>query len=130
MAGGNGVVRWILTDPVTLDTYEFPINPSDGGSPDYKKNINYVNTAGPSGNVLMFEGRDAPKQYTVTGTILEQSHYEAMITWFNKRYQLTLTDDLGRSFEIYITGFTPRRVRSALYPYKHAYTMAYTELDW
>jgi len=130
MPSGNGVVRWILTDPTDASTFEFPINPSDGGSPDYRKNITYTNTAGAGGKVLAFEGRDAVKQMTVTGTILEQQHYEDMITWFNKRYQLTLTDDLGRSFEIYITGFTPRRRRSAIYPYKHEYTLAYTELDW
>lgn len=130
MPDGNGVVRWILTDPTDLSTYEFDINPSDGGSPTYSKNINYSNTAGQGGNVLMFEGRDAVKQFTVTGTILTQAHYEAMITWFSKRHAITVTDDLGRTFSIYITAFTPRRRRSALYPYKHDYTLAYTELDW
>jgi len=124
------VVKWIFTDPTNSTSYQFPMNPSDGGSPAYQKTISYSSAAGQGGNVLMFEGRDAVKTYSVTGTILTQEHYEAMITWFNKRHALTVTDDLGRTFSIYITGFTPRRRRSALYPYKHEYQLDYTELDW
>lgn len=124
------VVRWVFTDPTDSSTYEFEMNPSDGGSPAYQKTISYSNTAGQGGNVLMFEGRDTVRQYTVTGIILTQAAYEAMLLWFNKRHALTVTDDLGRTFSIYITGFTPRRKRSALYPWKHDYTLTYAELDW
>lgn len=124
------VVRWTFMDPTDSSTYEFDLNPSEGGSPTYQKTVTYSNTAGQGGRVLMFEGRDAVKQFTVSGTILREAHYNAMITWFSKRHSLILTDDLGRDFPIYITGFTATRKRSALYPYKHSYTLTYTELDW
>jgi len=125
-----GVTRWTFFDPTDSSTYEFAINPNEGGSPDYRKNITYTNTAGQNGNVLAFEGRDAPKQHTISGTILTQVHLEAFVTWFEKRHAITVTDDLLRTFSIYITGFAPRRQRSALHPYKHTYTMTYVELDW
>lgn len=123
------VVRWIFTDPVLSTTYTFEINPNDGGSPTYKKNLTTVNTTAPAGAVLIFEGADQPMAGTFSGTILTQSQYHAMTTWFSKRYPITVTDDLGRTQTIYITGFNPKRQRSALYPYKHTYQVDYTVLS-
>lgn len=130
MPSGNGVVRWVFTDPTDASTYTFSINPSQGGSPQYRKTLSYQATAAPGGKVLAFEGRDQVKTYSVQGVVLEQADYEAMILWFSKRYALQVTDDLGRTFDIYITEFLPERQRSALYQYKHRYTLNYIELDW
>lgn len=124
------VVRWIFTDPVTLDTYTVPINPNDDGTPSSNKTINYSNTSGPNGNVLMFEGRDQVKEIQISGVILEQAHLDALQSWHDKRYQVTVTDDLGRTFSIYITSFVPKRIRVASNVWKHEYTMTYTILDW
>lgn len=124
------VVRWVFTDPTTSDEYEFDINPAEGGSPQFRKNIAYQNTSAPDGKVLMFEGRDATQELEITGTILEEDHYNALYEWWNKRHQVQVTDDLGREFMIYITAFEPKRERAIHYPWKHSFTMRYTELDW
>ena len=121
---------WTLTDPVTLDTYDLTINPNQGGTPSYRKTISFQNTAAPDGKVLMFEGRDEPQQMSVSGVILDEALLNALVTWYEKRYAVTVEDDLGRTFNIYITSFDPKRERSVSHPWRHSYTLEYTILDW
>jgi len=123
-------VAWEFTDLVTNDTYSLPVNPNDGGSPSFRKNISYQVTAAPDGKVLMFEGRDEPMQSQFSGVILTEEQYEAFVEWYSKRHQIKIKDDLGREFVCYITSFDPKRKRSALHPWKHDYTCEYTIIDW
>lgn len=126
------VVRWVFTDPTiaTPHTYTFEINPTEGGSPAYKKNVAYKNTAAPNGKTLIYEGRDEPASFTFSGTLLTQAHFIAFQTWFLKRHAIYITDDLGRTFAVYITSFDPKRARSAQNPWKHTYTCEAISLDW
>lgn len=121
--------RWTLTDPTDDTSYTFEINPNDGGSPAHKKNFKSQGTTAPAGRTLLFEGADDPQQLQFKGTVLSQAQYEAMVLWWSKRYQITLTDDLGRSFPIYITEFTPERKRSRSHPWRHDYTVTALILD-
>lgn len=124
------VVKWNFLDTVTSETYTWEINPSAGGSPAYKKNIATQNTVAPGGKTLLFEGADEPLTLDWTGTILSQAQHQTFITWWSKRHQIQLTDDLGRVFMIYITEYTPDRQRAVHYPYKHSYDMKAIVVDW
>lgn len=126
------VVRWQFTDPTgaTPNTYVFEINPVEGGSPALKKNVIFKNTAAPDGKTLIFEGRDDPAVFSFSGTLLTQTHFETLETWFLKRHQIVITDDLGRTFSVYITSFDPKRVRSPHVPWKHTYVCEAISLDW
>lgn len=124
------VTRWVFEDPVTLATYNFEVNPSDGGSPQYSKNISYSSTSAPGGKVIVFEGRDKPLTLEFSGVILTQAHYDAFVTWFQKRYQVNVTDDLGRQFSIIIESFSPKRERAVHSPWKHSYSVSATVVDW
>lgn len=124
------VRRWKFEDLVLDETYTFEINPNEDGSPSYSKHVTYQNTSAPDGRTLVFEGQDEPSTGTFSGTILSEDHYNAMVYWFSKRHQIRITDDLDRAMMIYITKFTPKRVRSAIYPWKHTYSCEYTMLDW
>lgn len=124
------VTRWVFTDPVTLDTYNFEINPNDGGSPQYAKNLTYSVTSAPDGKVVAFEGRERPKTLEFSGVLLTQAHFEAMLEWYNKQYQVSVTDDLGREFSIIIESFSPQRQRAVHYPWKHQYSVRATIVDW
>lgn len=124
------VVRWTLYDPVELLTYTFHLNPNDGGSPQFAKRINFQNTSAPGGLTLIFEGQDEVQEISWEGTILEQAHYDALRSWWAKRRQLLLTDDLGRQFWVYLQTFAPKRVRAATRPWKHTYSMKAVILDW
>lgn len=124
------VVRWTFTDNATAETYTFPINPNEGGTPPLEKTMTYTNTAAPNGRALAFEGRQKVREGSFSGTLLEETHYTAFETWYEKRNQITMTDDLGRSFEIYITKFDAKRVRAATVPWKHTYVVNYVIIDW
>jgi len=124
--------RWTFTDNslATPVSYKFDINPKDGGSPTYQKNIEIQNTLAPGGKVLLYEGQDPVQTVEFTGTILEQAQYEAMILWFSKRHQIQMVDDLGRVYQIYITEFTPRRERAVHHYWKHSYSVKAIIISW
>lgn len=124
------VIRWTIHDPVELETYEFHLNPREGGSPQYGKRFTYQNTSAPGGLTLIFEGQDEVQELSWDGVILEQEHYDKLLEWWDKRRQLLLTDDLGREMWIYIQSFQPKRVRSALHPWKHTYSCKAVILSW
>lgn len=124
------VVKWTFNDPTMSETYVFEVNPKQGGTPAYEKNLSYVNTAGPDGRVLAFEGRSKPQEGQFSGTILSEEQYNAMLYWFNKRNQIYMSDDLGRAFTIYITKLDAKRIRAVSHPWKHDYTVNYVILDW
>jgi hypothetical protein len=114
------VVRWTFSDGST--TYTFEINPNEGGSPARKRGVGFSVTAAPDGGVLVYEKRSDPRTLSFSGVVLTQAHYDALDEWSDKHEPITLTDDLSRSFTVILTSFEPRRVRSALYPWKHTYT--------
>lgn len=121
------VVRWVFEDPETLDEYTFEVNPSEGGSPNFEKKVTEIPTV--VGDPLIFEGARPLQKMQFQGVILTEEHYNAMVEWFNKAYPLIVTDDLGRSFRIYITTFSPTRQRAVHYPWKHSYTVNYILLE-
>lgn len=116
-------VKWTFDDTVGAVSYTFNINPI-GDSPVYEKTLTYTGTAAPSDSILLYEGADTPTVFSVTGTILSQNQYAAMIYFYQLRRQIQLTDDLGRVRWIYLTEFSPVRVRSATTPWKHTYTLS------
>mgnify|MGYP006303032963 CR=1 FL=1 len=123
-------IPWQFYDPVAEETYNWEINPSEGGFPDRVKNISFQTSAGPNGQTIAFEGRRNPMSFQFSGTILSQSQFDTLNDWFEKSNQIQLTDDLGRSFWIYIKSFSPRRVRSGRFQWKHTYTIEAILLDW
>ena len=124
------VRKWKFFDPSTNEGYIFAVSPNADGSPQYEKSITYSNTAAPDGLTLMFEGRDNPLTLSFSGTLLTQEQYQAFVTWFKKRHQILITDDLERQFMCYITKFAAKRERAVHYPWKHSYTCEATILDW
>lgn len=126
---------WRFHDPIGNgtsgpETYILPVNPNEGGSPGFKKTINFQATSAPDGKTLMFEGRDEVQTLEFSGVILTEAQYNAFIYWWKKRHQIHITDDLGRQFWAYITMFDPKRERAHNYPWKHSYTAAATVVDW
>lgn len=78
----------------------------------------------------MFEGRDKPRVFNVSGVLHEQAELDALNTWYDKRYQVKITDDLGRQFYVYIVGLKVDRAPLRNNPWRHLFNMRYIELDW
>lgn len=124
------VVRWIFFDPTDSTTQVFEVNPNEGGTQSYSKNITQSNTLTPAGRTLAFEGSKQTPEISFSGVILTETMLNLIITWFNKTHQILLTDDLGREMMIYITKFEPKRVRKPQIPFYHTYTVTALILDW
>lgn len=118
------VVRWVFEDPVTLDTYEFDLNPREGAQPTYNKLMSYETTAAASGQTIAYEGRRQAQKLEWEGTILEEEGHLAFVEWWEKAYPVRVVDDLNQEFTIYITDYSPKRKRSIHYPHRRDYTMS------
>jgi hypothetical protein len=115
--------KWTLEDPVSGTSYTFTINPT-GDSPVNQKTLNYESTAAPSDSILLYEGADQPTTFSVSGTILTLNQYSSFMFFYQLRRQTKLTDDLNRVRWIYLTQFSPVRVRSATFPAKMTYQLS------
>lgn len=122
---------WNFTDPITGESYYLPVNPlEDGGSHGIQKSVKYespTSTYMSSANQLMVNAtviQDAPAEmegFSYSGTLYTKEEYDAFIYWSNKDHPWELTDDLGRTFLIYVTSFEPSRARSTRFRWKHTY---------
>lgn len=116
-------IAWRWEDP-TEGTVEFmSINPNEGASPSYAKTLTKETTTAPGaqGQVLIYEGADQTSDFSFSGVILFQEQYEFLQLAWERRHLVLVTDDLGRIFTLYLETFTPKRVRSKTYPWRHTY---------
>jgi hypothetical protein len=127
---------WIFYDPVEDEEYSMPVNPNvDSSSLGVQKSNSYAVTAGsyysdtaenPGSyyNVtLIYERNDDVKKFNFSGNIYSATEYYQLLYWANKRNYFQITDDLDRTFDVYITGFNIERLRSRRFPWKHSYNL-------
>ena len=112
--------RWVFSDPFSSWTFE--VNPSSGGAIPYKKKLQYSNSNS-FGRTLIFEGVDEATEISFSGKILSSSMYQALLDWYHKQYVFQLTDDLDRTFNLYITEFVPRRTLKSTVGWYHSFDM-------
>lgn len=123
------VVRWTFTDLSTMATHEMEVNPSDEDFPGWEKQFTYEQSTA-SGNTLVFEGRDRVRKGKFSGSIFTEAEFNTLYTWWDKRNQIRITDDLGRQQTVIFESFTPKRKRAHGLPWKHTYEMTYAVLAW
>lgn len=123
------VTRWVFTDSTVPESWTFTYNPISGGSLERRKNISTSSTTGPSGSTIIFEGASNPLESEIQGFCLTQAHFEELERWYNKSVPIQLDDDLGRSYSIYITEFSPSRERAVHSPWKHSFRMKWIVLE-
>lgn len=116
-------IAWRFEDLIEGTIALMPINPNEGASPSYQKQLTKTTTTAPGadGRPIIFEGADQVSQFDFSGVLLTQDHYEFVLNAWRKRHPVRLTDDLGRQFMIYVESFQPKRVLSRTYPWKHNY---------
>lgn len=121
--------RWHLYDPTTGQDYELEINPNAGGSFGRERKLTIESTAAGDGKPIIFEGTPDPRGTSISGVILTQTHFEALDSWSRRHHQIRLTDDLGRVFWVIFRSWKPKRVRSAVYPWKHTFDADLIEVN-
>lgn len=124
-------IGWRFEDAVEGTVEIMPINPNAGASPKYQKQLTKATTTASGGQsqVVIFEGADQPTQFDFSGVLLTEAHYDFIYRAWSKRHPVRLTDDLGRTFTIYIESFAPARQLSHTYPWKHTYQATAVVLD-
>lgn len=116
-------IKWRFDD-LTDNTFAiFDVNPDTGGTPSRQMNLTTVQCIAPGGNAIVFEGAEQPQQLNFSGQIITQAELDMFNTWFTKKHQVQLTDDLGRIFMILFTQFTPKRIRSNNF-WRHSYDVS------
>lgn len=113
---------WVETQEGEQITWEFPINPNEGGSPAIEKQMNIQSNVGPYRGGIIQEGRSEVPTISFSGVILTQEHYELFELWYLRRILLDLDDDLGRRFRGVFSQFNPERERRAFNPWYHRYS--------
>jgi hypothetical protein len=126
------MAKWKLYDPEEDQYFSFEYNPSkDDGSFALNKSTAYQVNAGSyrdnsnRDNIanIIFESHKEVKKFSFSGNIYNKDEFDRLELWFSKKYDLILTDDLNRNFRIYVSSFSPSRIRSRQFPYKHSYTV-------
>jgi hypothetical protein len=99
-------IAWRWEDMTEGTVLYMPINPNEGASPTFQKTLTKQTTTAPGtgATTVIFEGAD-----------------EFVYNLWSKRHLVRLTDDLGRGFVLYFESFSPKRERSAQYPWRHTY---------
>lgn len=122
--------RWILFDPATDEQWEFPRSPNRMTSPHPPKNTTiFSRTIGHPSNLgagvsRVMQFRQQPYEWSFSGDIRTQEHYEAFIQWTRKTGRLHVTDHFDRTWEIRIDSVElDEQQQTARKPWKFAYTV-------
>lgn len=124
--------RWILRDVAASEQWEMPISPNKMTSPHAPKNMTiFARQAGRTGSsafnggvtrVLQF--RQAPYEWSFSGIIRSQAHYDDFVYWTSKTGKLQVDDHLGRTWEIRIDNIElDERKPSFLRDWRYDYTV-------
>jgi hypothetical protein len=96
------VVRWLLQEVETGDSYTVEFNPNKASS--YRGARSFDFTRGVGGRVRSFKSQDGPVPWTWGGVIQSKAHHDALEAWGKKKGKVRVTDHLGRTFEVMMKG--------------------------
>lgn len=124
-------IAWRFYDPELDEEYFWPVNPNaDNSSNAVQKNISYSARSALRRNsddvdvasTVIFQRNIEQQQFNYSGLLYTQAQLDDLKDWCTRPYRLYLTDDLQRTWEVYVNKFSTSRVRARHSPYKHAYT--------
>lgn len=117
----DGIVRWRFEDMENNDTVVVPLNPNEMSTPTRARLMQWGSYRG---NLKGQERSGPPAEWSFTGVLLTESHYDLLLAWTKRLHVLRVTDHLDRTFEIIIQKFDPvERPRAALREWRADYTM-------
>lgn len=126
------VVRWQFLDTKTRASVVLPLNPREMSSPTSARNVTFgwterdTNGLTGVGRPRLFDsGQTTPTEWTFTGRLVDQAHYDLLYQWTKSCRVLRVTDHLDRTFEIIIQKFDPQeKLPSASNPWRADYTLS------
>lgn len=100
--------RWTFYDGVT--TYSHQINPNKMSSPLRPRTVQPLAT-GPDGAARSLRAPEPPAEWTFSGIIRSEAQYDDLLLWSQKAGTVTITDHLGRAFQVLMLEFKPDEKR-------------------
>ena len=111
--------RWLFDDGVT--TYRVPFNPNKMSDPMPNKTLETLPNIHGVHRTLR-RGTKTPREWTFSGVIRTQDHYDQLLVWSQKATPFDITDHYGRVFTVVPVRFNPTEKRpSATVPDKYDY---------
>jgi hypothetical protein len=113
--------RWLFEDPILASSYRVPFNPNKMSDPFPQKALEALANVHGVHRTLR-RGTMTPKEWTFSGVIREQDHYDQLLFWSQKANPINITDHYGRIFNVVPVRFNPTEKRpSATVPDKYNY---------
>ena len=123
----TGFCRWVFQDPAPGPnepaSYVFDISPHTMTSPFGPRAIRASPTTAIDGKTLLFEGLAPPVDWSFSGNILSQEHYDALHYWSTRKRRVFLTDHYRRIYLVVVHSYEPTPKTSLQHPWSHIYTM-------
>jgi len=122
--------RWLFEDPVAVTSYRVPINPNKMSSPFPAKQLETARSIRNHWRIRRVKNF-TPSEWTFSGVIRDIDHHDALYAWSQKQNPFTITDHLGRIFEVVPLRFVPNEKRpSARISAKFDYDFTVLVLSW
>lgn len=119
---------WIWYDPVSGLSQGLEINPNTFKVSLGKKTVSTSKTC--AGQVVAFEGRPSPTQYSMSGITLEETQLDTLSFLTSTRSQIRMTTDLGEDIWFYITDLRLTRQLKRQVPWYHSFQIEAVALNW
>lgn len=120
--------RWLFDDGT--NQYRVPINPNRMSSPFPTKSLEVLTNVRGRHRTLRRSSL-TPHEWTFSGVIRDIDHHDALVTWSQKQIPFTITDHLGRVFNVVPVRFNATEKRpSARITDKFDYEFAVLVLGW
>lgn len=105
--------QWTLTDNSTGSpvVFTFDWNPFEFDRPGRQSTVVSELVSAPNGGVVVFQGRDKPRELSFKGAVATESFYNGLDAEKDKFYPLILTDDEGTQWTILWLTWTWTRVK-------------------
>ena len=117
------IYRWKFKDPVTLEEYTVPKNPSAMDPVFPQRALTQQATTAIGGQGLMWEGALPAKLWNFSGTVTDPDHYEALRHWaYDIHNRILLTDHFGRVLTLVMQSFEATPKRAVGKYWRHDYT--------
>lgn len=125
------MAKWKITDSSTGTPVDwvFPVNPNEFKPPGRKATVKAESAIAPTGNVILFQGRDEVTKLSFSGLVNSETFHDELKEQLDKWHTLTLTDDQGSTWDIIIMTYSMKRVRRALNQWRYDYEVTATVVN-
>jgi hypothetical protein len=125
---GATVKRWVLHDqaPGGLGRYVVPINPEKMTSPHAPRVISVDHTTARAGQHIVWEGSLRGHQWSFSGTVMTQEHYETLVAFAALQRRFWLVDHRDRAWVVAFQSIDLQPVGHPPKDWVWAYTIAAT----